>query len=106
MTRVWKSVYGNPISAALWTSKTLGTPPEYAKSGSPTEFCSTACLPSLLRILWLCLGVVLRRTAGRKALFEVVDDVVNVLDSDGDANHVFCHSRVETLLFRQLLVCR
>lgn len=59
-----------------------------------------------LCIFGISLGAGPRSIASRKALVEVVDDVVDVLQADRDSDHIFSHAGIDALLFRQLLVCR
>jgi hypothetical protein len=56
----------------------------------------------LVLLLWLSIG--LRSLAGSETLFEVVDDIVNVLSSDRDTDEVLSDTRVVLLLVAELLV--
>ena len=72
---------------------------EYWGSGSPTECCIPTRFSSCVRILGLSLSLRLRSTARCKALVEVMNDVVDMLEAYREPDHVFRHAGVDAFLF-------
>ena len=68
------------------------------KSGSPTQFSIPFCVPVLLGVLWGRLCVWFGGRTSLETLFEIVYDIVDVFNTDGDADHVLCDTRVGLLL--------